>query len=71
MTAGVKATGTVRWFNMDREYGFIHHERADVFVQYSAIEVGTLREGDPVEFELAHGPKGCFARNVRKRDGTA
>ena len=65
-----KASGTVKWFNNTKGYGFISQSAgADVFVHYSAIkETGyrTLREGEPVEFELKMGPRGPQAENVVK-----
>lgn len=62
-------TGTVKWFNAEKGYGFISREGgADVFVHFSAIE-GTgyrsLEEGQAVEFEVGPGRKGEEARNVR------
>jgi cold shock protein len=63
------ATGTVKWFNAEKGYGFISREGgADVFVHYSAIEGGgyrSLEEGQQVEFEVTAGPKGDQAQNVR------
>lgn len=52
-------TGTVKWFNPEKGYGFIKPEEgnADVFVHISAVErsgLKTLNEGDTVEFEIAH-----------------
>ena len=64
------ATGTVKWFNPEKGYGFITPEdgSADVFVHFSAIE-GTgyrnLEEGQSVEFETTQGQKGPQASNVR------
>ena len=64
------ATGTVKWFNPEKGYGFITPEdgSADVFVHFSAIE-GTgyrnLEEGQQVEFETTQGQKGPQASNVR------
>ncbi|MBI2154494.1 MAG: cold-shock protein [Candidatus Rokubacteria bacterium] len=64
------ATGSVKWFNDAKGYGFITQEGGeDVFVHYSAIQAGgfkTLAEGDKVEFEVTKGPKGLQAANVRK-----
>jgi CspA family cold shock protein len=63
------ATGTVKWFNPDKGFGFIAQDGgADVFVHFSAIE-GTgyrnLNENDKVEFEVTMGAKGPNAANVR------
>jgi CspA family cold shock protein len=64
-----KETGTVKWFNDAKGYGFIAREAGeDVFVHYSAIEGGgfrTLREDDRVEFAVEQGPKGLQATQVR------
>lgn len=66
----MKAKGKVKWFNNNKGYGFIEQDAGgDVFVHYSAIaEDGykTLREGQPVEFEVRLGPKGPQAENVTK-----
>ena len=63
------ASGTVKWFNAEKGYGFIEREGAsDVFVHFSAI-VGdgyrSLNEGQRVEFDVAPGRKGEEAQNVR------
>jgi CspA family cold shock protein len=63
------ATGTVKFFNAQKGYGFISREGGDdVFVHFSAIE-GTgyksLEEGQRVEFDVGPGKKGDEARNVR------
>ena len=62
-------TGTVKWFNGEKGYGFIAPESGDdVFVHYSSIEGGgyrSLDEGQRVEFETAPGKKGLEAKNVR------
>jgi CspA family cold shock protein len=66
-----KETGTVKWFNEQKGYGFISREsgEGDVFVHYSAI-VGegfkSLSEGDSVEFVVTQGNKGPAAAEVRK-----
>ncbi len=63
------ATGTVKWFNESKGYGFISPEEGeDVFVHYSAIAgegFKTLREGDDVEFNVVQGPKGLQAEEVK------
>ena len=63
------ATGTVKWFNADKGYGFISQpDGGDVFVHFSAIQSAgyrTLNEGQQVEFEVQQGPKGLQAANVR------
>jgi len=64
-------TGTVKWFNDSRGFGFIAPENGeDVFVHHSAIQgdgFKTLSEGDSVEFEITAGPKGQQAVNVTKQ----
>ena len=64
------ATGTVKFFNSEKGYGFISREGgADVFVHFSNIEGSgykTLAEGDAVEFEVAPGKKGEEAQKVRR-----
>ncbi|OXS22736.1 cold-shock protein [Pseudomonas rhodesiae] len=63
------ATGTVKWFNAEKGYGFITQDGGvDLFVHYSAIKgdgFKTLEEGQKVEFEVTQGPKGAQAENVR------
>jgi cold shock protein len=63
------ATGTVKFFNAEKGYGFICREGApDVFVHYSAIDgrgYRSLTEGQRVEFEVVPGNKGEQAANVR------
>jgi CspA family cold shock protein len=63
-------TGTVKWFNRTKGFGFIEREGADdVFVHFSAIQgegFKVLEQGDKVEFEVTAGPKGPQAANVRK-----
>ena len=62
-------TGTVKWFNDAKGYGFISRQNGeDVFVHYSAINSSgfkSLQEGQKVEFEVTKGPKGWQAENVR------
>ena len=63
------ATGTVKWFNAEKGFGFISQaDGADVFVHHSAIQMSGYRaldEGQQVEFEVQQGPKGLQAANVR------
>jgi cold shock protein len=63
------ATGTVKWFNAEKGYGFISQTGGtDVFVHHSAIQMTgyrSLEEGQQVEFEVQEGPKGLQAANVR------
>jgi cold shock protein len=60
--------GVVKWFNDAKGYGFIAMDDGkDIFVHYSAILMEgrkTLKEGQPVTFEIAEGPKGPQAANV-------
>ena len=64
----MRETGTVKWFNATKGYGFITREGGDdVFVHYSAIEADgykTLNEGQRVEFTITQGPKGLSATSV-------
>jgi CspA family cold shock protein len=63
------ATGTVKFFNAEKGYGFISREQGDdVFVHFSNIQgtgYKTLDEGQRVEFDVAPGRKGEEAQNVR------
>jgi CspA family cold shock protein len=62
-------TGTVKWFNAQKGYGFISREDGpDVFVHHSAIQgegYKSLDENQRVEFDVTEGPKGPQAANVR------
>ncbi len=64
----MKTTGTVKWFNDAKGFGFITTEGGeDVFVHFSAIQGNgfrSLTEGAAVEFEVVKGPKGLQASNV-------
>jgi CspA family cold shock protein len=64
----MKETGTVKWFNAGKGYGFISRENGeDVFVHFSAIEASgyrSLEEGSKVTFVVGRGPKGLQAQQV-------
>lgn len=65
------ATGTVKWFNDAKGYGFITPEDGskDVFVHHQAIQAEgfrSLQEGDRVSYDVTEGPKGPQAANVKK-----
>jgi CspA family cold shock protein len=69
----MRTTGTVKWFNDDKGFGFISREdgEKDVFVHHSAIQQEgasrrTLHEGERVEFDVVQGTKGPAAENVVK-----
>ena len=63
-------TGTVKWFNGSKGYGFITREKgSDVFVHFNSIDGDghkSLEEGDNVRFEIDQSPKGPQALNVSK-----
>jgi CspA family cold shock protein len=63
------ATGTVKWFNNAKGYGFVTPDQGeqDIFIHFSAIVMEgykTLKEGQKVQFELEEGPKGLHAANL-------
>ena len=64
-------TGTVKWFNAGKGYGFISNDEGgeDVFVHFSALVMDgfkELKDGEKVEFEVVDGEKGPQASNVRR-----
>ncbi len=64
------ATGTVKWFNDAKGFGFITPDDGgkDLFVHFSAIQAGgfkSLKEGQKISFEVAQGPKGRQASNIQ------
>ena len=69
----MRSTGTVKWFNDSKGFGFITSEdgEKDLFVHHSAIQgegFKTLAEGERVEFDVVQGKKGPAAENVAKLD---
>ena len=69
------ATGTVKWFNDAKGFGFIEPEAGgeDVFAHFSAIQMDgfrTLKQGGRVSFEVVQGPKGQLAQNIAAIDST-
>ncbi|HSH91931.1 MAG TPA: cold-shock protein [Ramlibacter sp.] len=68
------ATGTVKWFNDAKGFGFIEPDGggADVFAHFSAIAMEgfkTLKQGSRVTFEVTEGPKGQLAQNIQAEPG--
>lgn len=71
-----RETGTVKWFNPEKGFGFITRENGekDVFVHHSAIQGSgfrTLNDGERVEFDVVQGQKGPAAENVVRLDAPA
>jgi cold shock protein len=68
------ASGTVKWFNDSKGFGFVTPEDGgkDLFAHFSAIQgqggFKTLKEGQRVNFDVATGPKGLQAANIRAAD---
>ena len=70
----MRMTGTVKWFNNDKGFGFIAPEDGskDIFVHHTAIQGSgykSLDEGEKVEFDVAQGQKGPQAENVTRLGG--
>jgi CspA family cold shock protein len=70
------ATGTVKWFNDAKGFGFIEPEAGgeDIFAHFSAIQMDgfrTLKQGGRVSFEVVQGPKGQLAQNIAAIDDSA
>lgn len=68
------ATGTVKWFNDAKGFGFIEPDGggSDVFAHFSAIAMDgfkTLKQGSRVSFEIQQGPKGQLAQNIQAQPG--
>jgi cold shock protein len=66
----IMATGTVKWFNDSKGFGFITPSEGgeDLFAHHTAIQMSgfkTLKEGQKVEFEVKRGPKGLQAANIK------
>lgn len=69
-------TGTVKWFNNSKGYGFILSDKSneDLFAHYSAINMDgfkTLKPGQTVKFDTIEGPKGLHATNIQAPSSTA
>ena len=64
------ATGTVKWFNNRKGYGFVVPDQGDedVFIHFSSIQMDgfkTLKEGQKIAFEISEGPKGLHATDIQ------
>ena len=70
---GKRQSGTVKWFNDAKGFGFIEPEAGgdDVFAHFSAIQMDgfrTLKQGCQVQFDVVQGPKGQLAQNIMPMD---
>jgi CspA family cold shock protein len=69
------ATGNVKWFDSKKGFGFIvGPDGKDVFVHFSSIEgdgFRSLKDGEPVEYDLVTGAKGLSAQKVKRVDAVA
>ena len=69
------ATGTVKWFNNAKGYGFVLAQESndDLFIHYSSIQMDgykSLKAGQQIEYDIQEGPKGLHAVNIRYVNGT-
>ena len=69
----MSTTGTVKWFDCKKGFGFIQqgNQDKDIFVHYTSIEgegFRSLKDGEPVEFDLVESDKGFQAQHVRRSD---
>ena len=64
----IMATGTVKWFNPTKGFGFINQDEGgkDVFVHSNELNGVFINEGDAVEFEIVDTEKGLSAQNIKK-----
>ncbi len=67
--------GKVKWFNDAKGFGFIEPDGggSDVFAHFSAVQMDgfrTLKQGEPVEYDVVQGPKGDLAQNIRPLGGS-
>ncbi len=68
------ATGTVKWFSNAKGYGFIAPDEGgdDIFAHFSTIDMDgykSLRQGQPVQYEVTQGPKGLLATGIKVLPG--
>lgn len=74
LKGSIMMSGTVKWFNDAKGFGFIEPDGggADVFAHFSAVQMDgfrTLKQGGRVSYELVQGPKGSLAQNIRSLGG--